>query len=57
MEENQNTTNINEKNTLPTIKLIICEIVFCGLATRSNIIIEMPIAENSISFQVVIDIN
>jgi hypothetical protein len=42
METNQNTTNINEKkkkDILPTEKLIICEAVFCGLATRSvNII-------------------
>jgi hypothetical protein len=41
MEAIQNTANINEK-------LIICETVFCGLATRSvNIVIEMPTAENS----------
>jgi hypothetical protein len=47
MKANQNTTNINGKDTMPTEKLIICEIVFCGLATRSvNIVIEMPIAEN-----------
>jgi hypothetical protein len=45
MEANKNTTNINEKNILPTEKLIICEIVFCGLPTRSvNIITEMAIA-------------
>jgi hypothetical protein len=51
MEANQNTTNINEKerHVQPTEKLIICEIVFRGFATRSvNIVIEMPIAENSI---------
>jgi hypothetical protein len=35
MEANQNTANINEKKTFPTQKLIICEIVFCGLATKS----------------------
>jgi hypothetical protein len=60
MEENQNTTNINEKkkNILPTEKLIICEIVFCGLATRSvNFVTEMPIAENSIHYRAVIDRN
>jgi hypothetical protein len=52
MEANQNTTKINEKkNILPTEKLIICEIVSCGLASRSvNIVIEMPIAENSICY-------
>jgi hypothetical protein len=52
MEANQNTTNINEKEkTLPTQKLIICEIVFCGLATRRvNIVIEMSVAENSICY-------
>jgi hypothetical protein len=35
-------------------KLIICEIVFCGLATRRvHIVIhlEMPIAENSIRYR------
>jgi hypothetical protein len=53
METNQNTTNINEKkDILPTEKLIICEIVFCGLATRSvDIVMEMPIAENSIRYR------
>jgi hypothetical protein len=52
MEANQNTTNINgKKDILPAEKLITCEIVFCGLATRSvNIVIEMPIAENSIYY-------
>jgi hypothetical protein len=54
MEANQNTANINGRKDifmLPTEKLIICENVFCGLATRSvNIIIEMPIAENSIRY-------
>jgi hypothetical protein len=59
MEENQNTTNVNgKKDILPTEKLIICEIVFCGLATRSvNIVIQMPIAENSIRYPAVIDRN
>jgi hypothetical protein len=59
MEENQNTTNINEKkDILPTEKLIICEIVFRGLAARSvNIVIEMPIAENSIRYRAVIKRN
>jgi hypothetical protein len=44
--------NINgEKDILLTEKVIICKIVFCGLATRSvNILIEMPIAENSIHY-------
>jgi hypothetical protein len=57
MKENENTTNINgRKDILPTEKLIICEIMFCGLATRSvNIVIEMPISENSIRYRVVID--
>lgn len=33
-----------------------CEIVFCGLAIRIvNIIVEMPIAENGIRYQTVID--
>jgi hypothetical protein len=53
MKANQNTTNINnkKKDILPIEKLIICEIVFCGLATRSvNVIIRMPIAENSICY-------
>jgi hypothetical protein len=60
MEANQNTTNINEKkkDTLPTETLTICEIVFCGLATRSvNIVVEMPVAENSICYREVIDRN
>jgi hypothetical protein len=40
---------MENKDKLPTEKLIICEIVFCGLATRSfNIVIEITIAENSI---------
>jgi hypothetical protein len=52
MEAYQNTMNINgKKDILPTEKLIICEIVFCGLATRSvNIVTEMPTAESSISY-------
>jgi hypothetical protein len=52
MEENKKTTDINEKKkTLPTEKLIICEIVFCGLAIRSvNNVRDMPIAENSIRY-------
>jgi hypothetical protein len=43
MEANQNTTNINEKKRhCEQKKLIIYEIVFCGIATRSvNIVIEM----------------
>jgi hypothetical protein len=59
MEGNQTITNINEiKDTLPTEKLIICEILFCGLATRSvNMVTEMPIAENSIRYRAVIDRN
>jgi hypothetical protein len=58
MEANQNTTIINKKKILPTEKLIVCEIVFCGLATRSvNIVMEMPIAENSIRYRAVIDRN
>jgi hypothetical protein len=59
MEANQNTTNINEKkDILPTEKLIICETVFCGLATKSiNIVIEMPISENRIRYRAVIDRN
>jgi hypothetical protein len=58
MAANQNTTNINKNGIFPTEKLIICEIVFCGLATRSvNIVIEMPIAENSIRYRAVIDRN
>jgi hypothetical protein len=47
-----------KKDILPTEKLKICEIVLCGLATRSlYIITEMPIAENSIHYRVVIDSN
>jgi hypothetical protein len=39
---------MEKKNMLPTEKLTVCEIVFCGLATRSvKFILEMPIAENS----------
>jgi hypothetical protein len=59
MKENQNTTNLNgKKDILPTEKLIICEIMFCGLATRSvKIVIEMPISETSIRYQAVIDRN
>jgi hypothetical protein len=59
MEANQNSTNINEKKyILPIGKLIICEILFCGLATRSvNIVIKMPIAENNIRYGAVIDRN
>jgi hypothetical protein len=38
-------------DTLPTEELIICEIVFCRLSTRSvNIVTEMPIAENNIHY-------
>jgi hypothetical protein len=49
---------MEKKDILPTEKLIICEIVFCGLATRSvYIIVEMPIAENSISYRAVINRN
>jgi hypothetical protein len=56
MELKQNTTNVNKKKTLPTEKLMICKIMFCGLAIRSvNIVIEMPIVENSISYLAVID--
>jgi hypothetical protein len=45
-----------EERLLPTEKLIICEIVFCGVATWSvNIVIEMPIAENSIHYRAVIN--
>jgi hypothetical protein len=58
MEANQNTTNINEKMTLLTEKLIICEIVFCGLATRSvNIVIELLMAGNNIRYREVMDRN
>jgi hypothetical protein len=47
-----------KKDILPTEKLIICKIVFCGLGTRSvNIVIEMPFAENSIRYRAVIDRN
>jgi hypothetical protein len=50
MEAYQNATNINGKE-----RLIIYEIVFCGLATRSvNIVIKMPVAENSIRYRAVI---
>jgi hypothetical protein len=59
MGGDQNATSINEKkNILPTEKLIICEIVFCRLDIRSvNIVIEMPIAENIISYLAAIDRN
>jgi hypothetical protein len=59
MAANQNTTNINgKKHILPTEKLMICEIVFCGLATRSvNVVIEISIAENSVRYRPVIDRN
>jgi hypothetical protein len=60
MEADQNTTNIyrKKKDILPAEKLIICEIVFCGLATRNvNIVIEMPIAENYIHYRAVINRN
>jgi hypothetical protein len=59
MEGNRNSTNINgKKDIFPTEKVIICEIVFCALATRSvNIVIEMPIAENGIRYRAVIDRN
>jgi hypothetical protein len=47
-----------KKDILPKEKLIICVTVFCGLATRCvNIVIEMPIAENSIRYRAVIDRN
>jgi hypothetical protein len=47
-----------KKDLLPTEKLIICEIVFCGLAPRSvTIVIEIPIAKNSIHYRAVIDRN
>jgi hypothetical protein len=47
-----------KKDIFPTEKLIICETVFCWLATRSvNIVIEMPVAENSIRYRAVIDRN
>jgi hypothetical protein len=60
MEANLNTTNVSGKNKyiLPTEKPIICETVFCGLATRRvNIVTEMPIAENSIPYRAVIGRN
>jgi hypothetical protein len=48
MEENQNKW---KKDILPTEKLIICKILFCGLATRTvNIVIEMPVVENNIHY-------
>jgi hypothetical protein len=47
-----------EKRYVANRKLIICEIVFYGLATRSvNIVTVMPIAENSIHYGAVIDRN
>jgi hypothetical protein len=49
---------MEKKKILPTDKLIICETVFCGLATRSlNIITDMPIAKNRIHYRAVIDKN
>jgi hypothetical protein len=58
MEANQNTTNIKEKDILRTEELIICEIVFCRLVTRSvKFVIEMPIAENNNRYRAVIDRN
>jgi hypothetical protein len=59
MEASENTTNINEtKDILPAEKPITCVIVFCGLGTRSvNIVIDMPIAENSVRCRAVIDRN
>jgi hypothetical protein len=59
MEVNQNTANINgRKRHVANRKLIICEIVFCGLAIRSvSIVIEMPVAKNSIRYQAIIDRN
>jgi hypothetical protein len=45
---------MEKKDILPTEKLLICEIVFYGLAIRSvNIVIEMQIAENSIHYRAV----
>jgi hypothetical protein len=47
-----------KKDILPTEELIICEIIFCEIVTRSvNIVIEMTIAENSIRYRVVVDRN
>jgi hypothetical protein len=59
MEATQNTTNINgKKDILLREKLIIYEAVFCGLAIKSlHILTEMPIAQNSIRYQVAIDRN
>jgi hypothetical protein len=58
MGANQNISNINNIRHCQQKKLIICEIVFCGLATRSvNVAIEMPIAENSIRYRAAIDRN
>jgi hypothetical protein len=59
MQANQNTTNINEKKRhIANRKTNNCEIVFYGLATRSvNIVIQMPIAENSTRDLAVIDRN
>jgi hypothetical protein len=57
IQANQNTTNINGKKYIwPTEKLIICEIVFCGLATRSvDIVTDVSITDNSIRYRAVID--
>jgi hypothetical protein len=58
MEANHNATNINKKRHIANRKLTICEIMVLGLATRCvNIVIEMPIAENSIRYRAVIDRN
>jgi CMP-2-keto-3-deoxyoctulosonic acid synthetase len=60
IEANQNTTNINgKKDILPKEKLIICEIVYRALATRSvNIIIEMPVQRiASVTERLSIEIN
>jgi hypothetical protein len=49
---------MGKKDILPTEKLIICEILFCGLATRSvNVVIKKPIADNSIHDRAVLDRN
>jgi hypothetical protein len=47
-----------KKRHIANRKLIICGIVYCELATKSvNIVIEMPVAENSIRNQAIIDSN
>jgi hypothetical protein len=47
-----------KKDILLAEKIIICETVFCGLATRSvKIVTEMPHAQNSIRYRAVIDRN